>query len=139
MTHRDTHITPARVDLHTLRIPDAIVISLIIVGAVFGLMGAGPGHDPTPRVKQAMIYRDGTRIEYLDLAQNREVPLSEGAMVLEIQDGRIRMKHSDCGRQFCVHQGWAAHNGETIICVPHKTVIEIQGEGRQPSVDAVIY
>ena len=44
---------------------------------------------------------------------------------LEIDGERIRMVEADCGDQVCVRRGWASKNGETIVCLPHKLVIEI--------------
>lgn len=137
------HTKPAkhlsRVDLHAMTIRDAVVMILIIAGSVFGLMGAKAPSDTDPMIKQAQIYQDGTCVKILSLSRDGETPLLDGAMVLEINNGRIRMKHSDCKRQYCVHRGWAAHNGESIICVPHKTVIDIKGRDNQTALDAVIY
>ncbi|MFS1126291.1 NusG domain II-containing protein, partial [Enterococcus faecalis] len=39
---------------------------------------------------------------------------------------RVRIKEADCDDQICVRRGWATKNGETIVCLPHKLVIEVR-------------
>lgn len=46
--------------------------------------------------------------------------------VLEIQGNKVRMKKADCKDQICVRRGWISKSGESIVCLPHKVVIEIQ-------------
>jgi hypothetical protein len=139
MNRTDKHNAKPRVDLKTMRIPDFIVIILIILGSVFGLMGSAiTSQGPSTASKKIMIYHDGVLIQTAELSEDRQIPLPDEGMTLEILSNRVRVKHSDCARQLCVRQGWAEHDGEAIICVPHKTLIEIKSDGGQV-VDAVIY
>ena len=67
-----------------------------------------------------------------------EITLPGGKMVLAVEGGKIRVKQSDCHRQMCVHAGSVRFAGETIVCVPNKTVIEVAAGG-VPVVDAVAF
>ena len=49
----------------------------------------------------------------------------------------IRIKEANCGDQVCVRRGWAKENGETIVCLPHKLVIEVQGSQGGDSDDLI--
>ena len=47
--------------------------------------------------------------------------------IIKAHDGdRVRIKEADCDDQICVRRGWATKNGETIVCLPHKLVIEVR-------------
>ncbi len=56
--------------------------------------------------------------------------------VLEIKDGKVKITEADCPDKLCVKQKEISLNGETIICLPHKLVVEIEG-GENTEVDSV--
>jgi hypothetical protein len=37
------------------------------------------------------------------------------------------MKDADCPDKLCEKTGKISKNGETIVCLPHRVVVEIQG------------
>lgn len=51
----------------------------------------------------------------------------DGYNILVIKNGVAFMKDADCPDKNCVHQGKISKVGETIVCMPHKVVIEIKG------------
>lgn len=139
MKRSDTNTSGSRVDLYALRPLDVILIIVILLGSAGWLLGSSLDRSPTSNSsKEILIYHDGDLTQRLAANVNQDVSLRDGKMVLEIRDSKIRIKHSDCPRQFCVHQGWVTYDGESIICVPYKTLIEVQSAAR-PVVDAVIY
>lgn len=48
---------------------------------------------------------------------------------IELLDGRIQIKSATCNDQVCVRTGFINRAGQTIICLPHQLVIEIQNVG----------
>lgn len=82
--------------------------------------------------KQAILRVDGEEIKTFNLIEGQATYTylyedDDGdSNLIEIQGDRIRIKEADCGDQICVRRGWASKNGETIVCLPHKLVIEIQ-------------
>lgn len=50
-----------------------------------------------------------------------------GKTVIEIQQGKVRFKHSPCHNQYCVHQGWLSHANQAAICIPNQISIELVG------------
>lgn len=52
-----------------------------------------------------------------------------------IKDGIVSMKHADCSDHTCVRTGSISRTGETIVCLPHRLVLEITG-GTPP--DAIV-
>lgn len=45
-----------------------------------------------------------------------------------ISDGKVEMIYGDCPDQICVHTKAVSHNGQTIVCMPNKVVLEILSE-----------
>jgi hypothetical protein len=90
------------------------------------------------RAIEAAIYHDGKIHQHVALDKNQEIRLLKGKMLIEIKDKKLRVKKSECPRQLCVNVGWIRFTGETIICVPYKTLIEIKSTGA-PLVDAVVF
>lgn len=48
-----------------------------------------------------------------------------GVNTIEVRDGKIRIKAANCTDQVCVRTGFIQKQGETIVCLPHKVIIEI--------------
>ena len=45
---------------------------------------------------------------------------------VEITNDQIRVKSSTCPEQICVRRGYINKLGQTIVCIPHKVIIEIE-------------
>ena len=56
--------------------------------------------------------------------------------LLEIKDGKAAVIQASCPDKICVHQGEIQYNGQSIICLPNKVVVEVVG-GEQSDYDAV--
>ena len=50
-------------------------------------------------------------------------------ITLVISGGKASIVSADCPDKLCVRQGGIGSVGETIICLPHRLVIRIVGEG----------
>ena len=50
--------------------------------------------------------------------------------------GKAKMTDADCPDQLCVHQKAASKNHESIICLPNKVVVEVDGS-EESEFDAV--
>lgn len=90
----------------------------------------------------ARVYLDGELVQAIDLARVKEgytftVESSAGTNTIQVEPGRIRVSHADCTDQVCVGQGWISTSAAPIVCLPHRMVIEIAGDGGQEDFDAV--
>ena len=57
---------------------------------------------------------------------------------MQIKDGKVTMKEADCRDQICADHKAIEKSGETIVCLPHKVVIEIKSEnGKEQELDGV--
>ena len=85
----------------------------------------------------AVVTVEGNEIARYDLGEERTVTLGdEDYNVLHIGGGFAAVTEANCGDHTCVRTGQISRAGETIICLPHKLVVEIVG-GDAPGFDAV--
>jgi len=59
------------------------------------------------------------------------------AMVLEVKDGRARIKESDCPAQICVLTGWVSACGDAAVCIPNKVAVYVRCEDDDKGLDAI--
>lgn len=105
----------------------ALAVAALAVALVFLLR---PG-DST--AVTAVITLDGAQVAQYRLDQltgpvNLTVDQAPYPLTIEAEPGRIRIAHSDCPSQDCVHTGWVSRPGQQIICLPNRLVISLSGE-----------
>lgn len=61
-----------------------------------------------------------------------------GTNIVEIENGGVKMLDADCRDKICIEEGFKSQTGQTIVCLPHKFVIEIKGEDKAET-DEVSY
>lgn len=59
-----------------------------------------------------------------------------GSNRIVIQDGYVYMADADCPDKLCEHMGKISKTGENIVCMPHRVVVEIVGDGSE--LDSVV-
>ncbi len=133
------NVSKYRVDIYKITFVDVIVIVCILLLSSGIILKAKLGSIwQSEKVTKASVYHDGKLYKQMKLAEDQEIILLNGKMVIEIKDKKVRVKKSECPRQLCVNIGWIQHTGEAIICVPFKTLIEIKSADA-PVVDAVVF
>lgn len=84
----------------------------------------------------AVVTVDGEEIARYDLSQNRTVTLGgEERNILQISGGAAAVIEANCGDHTCVRTGEISREGESIVCLPHRLMIRIEG-GDPPAFDA---
>jgi len=69
----------------------------------------------------------GTYTYSLSANRTVELPGEIGNFILEIADGKVRIVKSPCPHQVCVRKGWCGISGDSILCIPNKVIIKIDG------------
>lgn len=54
-----------------------------------------------------------------------------GTNVIEIDKAQVKIIDADCPDKICVKAHGISKPGEALICLPHKLVVKIIGEGKQ--------
>lgn len=82
---------------------------------------------------------DGQLYGTYTLSESREIPIElDGGIsnVIVIEDGAAYMKDADCPDKLCMRQGAISRDGQTIVCLPHKLVVEVIG-GEKEAYDSI--
>lgn len=119
---------------------DLPILLLLVIASFVPLLVFGVTR-PDPVVKNDGTVAKAQRIAILrvDGVEKQRWTLEKGAKsteyryedadgdynIIEFKDGAARIKEANCGDQICVRQGWIYKDGQTIVCLPHKLVVEI--------------
>ena len=111
----------------------------IAIIAVLAVVCAGLGvwlFTGKPGGTIANVYRDGECIYSVDLSrvtQPYEITLEESGQenVICVEKGRIRIIDANCPDHTCVNMGWLSGGKLSIVCLPHKLVIRLEGHGAE--------
>ena len=111
-----------------IRKRDAAIIIMILLTGIICFAGYQLF---SPSGRTAVITINGKTAEKLSLTESggRDITLKEAeGIVIEINNGRIRVKSADCPDKICVNTGYISKVGEKIVCLPKKLIIEIKAE-----------
>ena len=103
-----------------------LAVVLIVLGlAVSYAFSAGDSAGETVH-----ILVDGDEYGYYSLLEDRTITIAENDHInkITIKNGTVSMTFSDCTNQDCVLHSPIHRTGETIVCLPHKLVVEITGD-----------
>ena len=50
--------------------------------------------------------------------------------IVQIKNHKIRVIDANCKDQVCVKEGWKSESGDTIVCLPHKFLIELKNKNQ---------
>lgn len=99
----------------------------ILIGIVLLIAVAGFGVQlflPSPAPRYVLITADGVSKGRYSLYEERTIQLDCGNTI-RIQNQEVWMQEADCPDQYCVKQGSVEDTGQSIICLPHKVIVEI--------------
>jgi len=122
---------------YTLFIRPADII-LIIILTTISLSGFILQKGLTQQGKFYIVEINGKMLYRLLLATDTLFTIRgrTGDITIEAKNSRVRISESSCPLKLCVKTGWINKPGESIICVPNKLAIHIQGSNKGV-VDAV--
>lgn len=86
------------------------------------------------------VWQEGELLMEQPLSEEGEWKIAAadgGYNVIQVRDGKAAVTEADCPDAVCVNSGWISYRGESVICLPHKLVVRIEGEAGEEGVDAV--
>lgn len=90
---------------------------------------------------KVVIKVDGEIVKIVNLTDTNNIIVNGydgGTNTVVIENGTVYMTEADCPDKICVNTGKISKIGETIVCLPHRVVVEIQGEvSRSDSDDSI--
>lgn len=111
-----------------------LVISLIVIACAMWI-----GVKLTQKEgDMVLITVDGKPYQKVSLQEEQTISIQtdRGNNRIQIKDGQVKMIEADCQDQICVKHAAIHKTGETIVCLPHKVVVEMIGE--QKEIDSVV-
>ena len=107
---------------------DVVVISFVImlailIGVVFWMKtGSEEGN-------VVVIYREGEKIQEIPLNVDTEVLIeNDYTNKLIVKDRKVAIEESDCPGMDCVHSGAISGKGRSLVCLPNRVEVRIEGE-----------
>lgn len=109
-----------------------ILLLLIAAGGMFAVKFLQSGEGA-----RVVIRVDGSEYGSYPISEDQVIPIdnSYGHNLVVIKNGAVQMQEADCPDLICVKHAAISHNHETIICLPHRLVVEVEG-GKNSEIDA---
>ena len=124
-----------------LRKADIILFIVLIclglaLSAVFALSGDAPSN------AHVVIKSGGELYATYPLSGDKtlRVPApgdSDGYNIVEIKDGKVSVSEASCKNQICVKHGAISSEGESIICLPNRLIVTVEGKTEGGSYDSI--
>ena len=96
----------------------SVVAAAIILSSVFLLTRGTSGKTVTVKENNKTVYSGA-------LDKDHTIKLSGNTVI--IKDSTVWVSEADCKNQICVRHKKISKNGESIVCLPNKVIIEIGG------------
>ena len=82
-----------------------------------------------------VILKDGDVYGTYSLTEDRIIEIGK-TNICEIRGGEVKMTPADCPDQICVHSVPSSRYGGTIVCLPNKIILSIEGAEDNKDTDA---
>ena len=93
-----------------------------------------------PKGSKVLVTANGKKTEYA-LSKDKTIDIKDEKTKaynrIQIKDGVVSMEEASCPDQICVHEKAISADGESIICLPNKIVVEVESD-KERELDAVM-
>ncbi len=116
-----------------------LICSVLVLAAAFWLVPRAVGLLGNSKEQKLRITVSGEEYGTYSLEKDQVIKVGD-TNVCEIKDKKVSMISADCPDQLCIHQRTIQLQGETIVCLPNKVVLEITGTKQtdQEALDGVV-
>lgn len=127
--------------LKMIRPFDWIIVGLLLIGAFipYGIFAYKEHQQNTQpqNVLTAYVSHDGKQVYKVQLTNHEGKTTyryndEHDWNVIEVTDNKIAITEANCPDQVCVRRGQISKAGETIVCLPHKLLVEIKSSTNKP-------
>lgn len=118
---------------------DIILVAavLLVAGSIY-MYTVMPGRSSAASSLKVVVRVDGEVYGEYPLNSNKVIELSteRGNNKIIINNSTVWMEDADCPDKVCVKTGKIKSPGQTVVCLPHRVVIEIKGDNAD--IDAAV-
>lgn len=113
-----------------------LITAILIVAGVFAVFFYIHSQETGEMV---CIMLEGKEYGSYSLEENRVVAVESerGYNKLVIKDYEVFMEEADCPDQYCVEHRAISKTNETIVCLPHKLVVELHVKNGEADFDSL--
>ena len=115
-----------------------LIAALLVAGAIVALILLLGGKNGS----NVSVLVDGEVVKEFPLSENTTYEIEGidgGRNYLVIEDGQAWLEDADCPDKLCVGMGKISKDGQSIVCLPHKVVVEVSGDGtNSDDVDMIV-
>ena len=107
----------------------ALIITIIAVNIFILIYGSFNTVDKGQKI--AYVYSDNKLVGEYTLTENYKteftVDIGSGRYnTVHIEDGKVWIHDATCPDKICLNQGKISHDGELIVCLPNKLLVQIK-------------
>ncbi|MBQ8970197.1 MAG: NusG domain II-containing protein [Lachnospiraceae bacterium] len=107
-----------------------LVLAVLFIAALIfaGLRLYKGAKGDTESSASVSISVDGEEKEVLPLSEDTSLRVegkSSNSLIVHIEGGEVWVTDATCPDKICVHQGRVRNQGEMIVCMPSRIVVEI--------------
>ena len=111
---------------------DLIIIAALLVcaAALYLISQVSLGAEASTIV----VTLDGKEVLRRPLAMEDtyEIAQEDGSLnIIAVEDGAVFMQEANCRDGLCIRQGKMRNGAKTIVCLPHKIVVQLTGDAPQ--------
>lgn len=116
---------------------DFILMAALIVIAAATFLGVSLYSRISTKEPEAVVYLDGKEQGRYPLSEDTTVEIRQESSynILQIRDGKADITEASCPDKVCVNHRPVNGQGESLVCLPNKMVVEIEN-GAELGIDA---
>lgn len=107
-----------------------IALILVIIAVNVLILAYGGFNAADKGQKIAYVYSDNRLVGEYTLTDDYEtefkVEVDSGFNTIHIEDGKIWIHEATCPDKICLHQGKISNDGEIIVCLPNRLMVQIK-------------
>lgn len=121
-----------------------IVLILIIIAVNILILVYGSFNTVEQGQKIALVYSDNQLVGEYTLTDNYttefkvESSSGNGYNTIHIEDGKVWIHEASCPDKICLSQGKISSNGEIIVCLPNKMMVQIEDNSSTEELDIIV-
>ena len=114
-----------------------LAIAVLVLAGVVSIFFRFSQKEESEYVRIAI---DGKEYGSYLIGENRiiEIRNDYGENKIVIENQEVFMEYADCPDQYCVKHKAISKTNETIVCLPHKLVVELYGEKKEAEFDSMV-
>ena len=105
---------------------DLLLAALVVLCAAAAALALFSGAADTTAL--SAVIKDGDGAPYsVTLDVPRRMTRADGHITLLIEQGGVFVEYADCPTQSCVRTGKITRAGESIVCLPNRVIVTLEG------------